>query len=85
MKDRPGPFEKRITVYTNERTLRRVLTIKGEVIPRPERLNVLFRKSTAQQEGENLQLSSGKRKANQAKRLRNPFPSLSISSTIFHP
>jgi len=42
MKDRPGPFEKRITVYTNERTLRRVLTIKGEVIPRPERLNVLF-------------------------------------------
>ncbi|MDR0796023.1 MAG: DUF1573 domain-containing protein [Tannerella sp.] len=42
MKNRPGPFSKNITVFTNERTLRHVLTIKGDVIPRPEVLNVLF-------------------------------------------
>ncbi|MDR2231755.1 MAG: DUF1573 domain-containing protein [Tannerella sp.] len=42
MTNRPGPFEKRITVFTNERLFRQSLTIKGEVIPRPERLNVLF-------------------------------------------
>ena len=43
MVDRPGPFTKNITVYTNERTLRQMLTIKGDVIPRPETLNVLFK------------------------------------------
>ena len=43
MVDRPGPFMKNITVYTNERTLRNVLTIKGDVIPKPQTLNVLFK------------------------------------------
>ena len=42
MHNRPGPFTKNFTVYTNENTLRRILTIQGEVIPRPEILNVLF-------------------------------------------
>ena len=42
MVDRQGPFSKNITVFTNERTLRHVLTIKGEVIPKPQLLNVLF-------------------------------------------
>jgi len=43
MVNRPGPFSKNITVFTNEKAFRRVLTIKGDVIPRPETLNVLFR------------------------------------------
>ena len=43
MKNRPGPFRKNITVFTNERRLRQILTITGEVIPKPETLNVLFR------------------------------------------
>ena len=43
MENRPGPFTKNITVYTNERTLRQMLTIKGDVIPKPEMLNVLFK------------------------------------------
>ena len=43
MVDRPGPFSKNITVYTNERTLRQALTIKGDVIPKPETLHVLFK------------------------------------------
>ena len=43
MVNRPGPFEKKITVYTNERTLRQIFTIKGDVIPKPETLNVLFK------------------------------------------
>ena len=42
MKNRPGPFNKNITVYTNEQRLRQVLTIMGDVIPKPETLNVLF-------------------------------------------
>ena len=42
MVNRPGPFEKKITAFTNERTLRRVFTIKGDVIPKPQTLNVLF-------------------------------------------
>ena len=42
MKDRPGPFRKNITVYTNERRLRQVLTIVGDVVPKPQTLNVLF-------------------------------------------
>jgi len=43
MKDRPGPFRKNITVYTNERRMRQVLTIVGDVIPKPQTLDVLFR------------------------------------------
>ena len=42
MVDRPGPFTKNITVFTNEKTVRHVLTITGDVIPKPETLNVLF-------------------------------------------
>ena len=34
MVNRPGPFSKNITVFTNEKAFRRVLTIKGEVIPK---------------------------------------------------
>jgi len=43
MVNRPGPFSKKITVFTNERTMRHILTIKGDVIPKPEVLNVLFK------------------------------------------
>ena len=43
MKGRPGPFRKNITVYTNEHRLRQVLTIMGDVIPKPQLRNVLFR------------------------------------------
>ena len=42
MVNRPGPFEKKITAYTNEKTLRQVFTIKGDVIPTPQTLDVLF-------------------------------------------
>jgi len=42
MVDRPGPFLKNITAFTNEKTLRHVFTIKGDVIPKPQTLNVLF-------------------------------------------
>ena len=42
MKDRPGPFRKNFTVFTNERSLRQILTIVGDVIPKPSTLNVLF-------------------------------------------
>jgi len=42
MQDRPGPFRKNITVFTNENRLRQVLTIVGDVIPKPQTLNVLF-------------------------------------------
>jgi hypothetical protein len=42
MMNRPGPFTKNITAFTNERTLRQVFTIMGDVIPKPETLNVLF-------------------------------------------
>jgi len=40
--NRPGPFEKKITAFTNERTLRQVFTIRGDVIPKPLVLDVLF-------------------------------------------
>ena len=43
MVNRPGPFLKNITAYTNERTLRHIFTIKGDVIPKPQTLNVLFK------------------------------------------
>ena len=43
MQDRPGPFRKNFTVFTNESRLRQVLTIIGDVIPKPQTLNVLFR------------------------------------------
>ena len=42
MVNRPGPFEKKITAFTNEKTLRHVFIIKGDVIPDPQTLNVLF-------------------------------------------
>ena len=42
MVDRTGPFTKNITVFTNETALRHVLTITGDVIPKPQTLNVLF-------------------------------------------
>ena len=41
-KNRPGPFKKNITVYTNEIKNRQRLTIKGDVIPKPEKLNTAF-------------------------------------------
>ena len=40
--NRPGPFKKNITVYTNEKTRRQRLTIQGDVIPKPQRLNASF-------------------------------------------
>ena len=43
MQNRPGPFRKNITVYTNERRLRQILTIAGNVIPTPDTQNVIFR------------------------------------------
>lgn len=36
--NRPGPFQKHITVYLNERYMRQRLTITGDVVPRTERL-----------------------------------------------
>ena len=42
MMDRPGPFSKNITAFTNENTMRQIFTIKGDVIPKPETLDVLF-------------------------------------------
>ena len=42
MEDRPGPFSKHITAFTNERNMRQVFTITGDVIPKPETLDVLF-------------------------------------------
>jgi len=42
MVNRPGPFEKKITAFTNERRLRHTFTIKGVVIPKPQILDVLF-------------------------------------------
>jgi len=43
MVNRPGPFMKKITAFTNEKTLRRVFTIQGDVIPKPQTLHVLFK------------------------------------------
>jgi len=43
MMDRPGPFSKNITAFTNENRMRQVFTIMGDVIPKPETLDVLFR------------------------------------------
>ncbi|MDR1745677.1 MAG: DUF1573 domain-containing protein [Tannerella sp.] len=42
-RNRPGPFKKNITVYTNEKTLRQRLTITGDVIPKPNALDLAFR------------------------------------------
>ncbi len=41
-KNRPGPFRKNVTVYTNAKGGRQRLTIKGEVIPKPTELSVAF-------------------------------------------
>lgn len=41
-RNRPGPFKKNITVYTNEKRNRQRLTIKGDVIPKPQELNAAF-------------------------------------------
>lgn len=40
--NRPGPFKKNITVYTNEKKRRQRLTIQGDVIPKPRQLNAAF-------------------------------------------
>ncbi|MDR2917750.1 MAG: DUF1573 domain-containing protein [Tannerella sp.] len=40
--NRPGPFKKNITVYTNEKRNRQRLTIKGDVVPKPKELNASF-------------------------------------------
>lgn len=40
--NRPGPFKKNITVYTNEKTRRQRLTIQGDVIPKSQRLEASF-------------------------------------------
>lgn len=40
--NRPGPFKKNITVYTNEKKRRQRLTIQGDVIPKPKELNAVF-------------------------------------------
>lgn len=42
---RPGPFKKNITVYTNERNRRQRLSIIGDVVPKPEKLQVAFHDS----------------------------------------
>ena len=41
-KDRPGPFNKTLSVYTNSKPEVVVLTIKGEVIPREKTVEELF-------------------------------------------
>jgi hypothetical protein len=41
-KDRPGTFEKTVTVYTNTKPEVTVLTIKGEVIPHEKTVEELF-------------------------------------------
>ena len=43
MENRPGPFSKNITAYTNGKTMRHLFTIKGDVIPKPQTLDVLFK------------------------------------------
>jgi hypothetical protein len=42
---RPGPFLKNVTVYTNEKTRRQRLTIKGDVVPQPGDLQHILRDS----------------------------------------
>lgn len=41
-KNRPGPFKKHITVYTNAKGGRKRLSITGEVIPKPSELSVVY-------------------------------------------
>ncbi len=41
-KDRPGPFTKTLTVYTNSKPEIVTLTIKGEVVPREKTVEELF-------------------------------------------
>jgi hypothetical protein len=41
--NRPGPFSKTITVVSNASTPNEVLTIKGEVIPKPKSLEDIYR------------------------------------------
>ncbi|MDO4704539.1 MAG: DUF1573 domain-containing protein [Tannerella sp.] len=41
-KNRPGPFKKHITVYTNAKGGRQRLAIMGEVIPKPSELPVVY-------------------------------------------
>ena len=45
MVDRPGPFRKNINVFTNESRVRQQFTILGDVIPKPQALEVLFHDS----------------------------------------
>jgi len=41
-KDRPGPFNKTLSVYTNSKPEVVVITIKGEVVPREKTITELF-------------------------------------------
>ena len=47
-KNRPGPFSKTITVVSNAATPNQILTIKGEVIPKPKTLEDIYRFSMDQ-------------------------------------
>ena len=42
-KSRPGPFSKTVTVVSNASTANKVLTIKGDVIPKPKSLEDIYR------------------------------------------
>jgi hypothetical protein len=42
-KNRPGPFSKTITVVSNASGQNKVLTIKGEVVPKPQSLEDVYR------------------------------------------
>jgi hypothetical protein len=42
-KNRPGPFSKTITVLSNASSPNKVLTIKGEVLPKPKSLEDIYR------------------------------------------
>ena len=42
-KNRPGPFSKTITVVSNATTANKVLSIRGDVIPKPKSLEDIYR------------------------------------------
>ncbi len=42
-KNRPGPFSKTVTVVSNASTQNKVLTIRGDVIPKPKSLEDIYR------------------------------------------
>jgi archaellum component FlaG (FlaF/FlaG flagellin family) len=41
-KNRPGPFSKSLTVYTNEKKFRQRLTVKGDVVPKQSNLKIVL-------------------------------------------